>query len=335
MVERRDFEKLGKISDVIPVALDTATQTSWTVNTRLKRATAITRQLRCRHELLLEERPEANDGPARMKIDGIPVEPLGDDVLRAEPTEVLDILHHRLHSYAAVDKRMDDKGWSKLRSIYGYDGESWTQRSHSLGPPRRDLRVAICLAADAAFAPFAFGVLEAIALRQATLRIDVHSISTAIWAWANDYPALARSLWVSRLAQSGEAIDFPAFTSLYGRVLRDHQETGFDEPGRTEEIAAVANTLGQRATASLESAGGVGRTSARITIPVIEALARTHPQWIPDEPEEDAEEVFARGASQLLIETLTGRRDAESTVAALEALGQAVGTAKRKGRRDA
>ena len=122
----------------------------------------------------------------------------------------------------------------------------------------------------------------------------------------------------------------PSRASLYRRVLRDHQETGFDEPERADEIVAVADTLGRLATAGLENAGVAGRTASRINIAVIEELSRQHPEWIPDENEEDAEEAFARGASQLLRETLVGRRSFEKTVAATDALARAVLAASRQ-----
>lgn len=98
----------------------------------------------------------------------------------------------------------------------------------------------------------------------------------------------------------------------------------FEQPGQLEELTRAAIELARVATADLARASVPGRSSGAICTPAIIWVAREHPEWLPDGPDEEAEEQFARGASRLLLERLTEQRDGEETVAALEALARAV-----------
>jgi hypothetical protein len=334
-VDSKAFSTLG---DVVPEALGQAEQSARTVTARLKAANAIARQLRCRHELLAEERVGL-DGPHSafmMKIDGEITRSLGDEVLEAEQDDVLRLLADRLREHRPLSKRIQES-WQQLRSIYGYDSPEWTERPNDRRLARRVVaRIAVCLATDATFAPYARGLLNASVSRQASLRVDLRSAARTIWAWASDYPALARCLAVARTGIDHETVTaFPALSALFHRVLSDHLPTGAAVPNRGTEIREVADTAGALATRDVALVAIPGRTSSNISSPLIHFVAVAHPDWMTDDQEEDAEEVFARGAAPLVFEGLIQQRRSAEIVEALDALSRAMQSVEDPGRNDA
>jgi hypothetical protein len=264
-----------------------------------------------------------------MEIERGEAKPLGDRVLAAERDEVLELLVGALRRFAALDKRITES-WAELRTIYGYDAPEWSARPTSSKPPHRvTLRVGICLAADATFAPYSRGLLDAITVQQASLRIDIRSAATAIWAWAStDYPALSRSLVIARTNVDGSSMGFPAFATLYQRVLNNHLGTGIDDPAQIDEIRAMARALDRLTTIALEDAARPGRTPTALNASLVKRIAEERPSWISDAAEEDSEEVFAAGAAPLMLEVLLRRREPAGVARSLDALQRAMESAK-------
>jgi hypothetical protein len=320
-VNCEDFEILG---DVIPPALraDTRGERS-TVTARLGWAKAIALQLRRRDQLLPTERHEGRGQGLGywMELDDAKIEPLGDLVLEAERDEVLTLLARRLYDVSGLKKRVTES-WPDLRVTYGYDASEWTKRPAPSRPPHRvALRIGICLAADATFAPFARGLVDAISRQQASLRIDLRSAAAAMWAWAScDYPALARCLVIARTGIDGKPIGFPAFEELFRRVLGNHLGTGIDDPDQVTDIAIVAKGLDRLTTSLLYSAPQPGHAATGLNASIVEFVAEKQPGWIRDAVEEDPEEIFAAGAAPLVLDVLLGRLQPTDVAEKLDAL---------------
>jgi hypothetical protein len=335
-VDRKSFNRL--CDGAVPPAFNLDVP-GLTVNARLGVGASIASQLRCRHELLTAERNGDGDPLAKgkIRIGRRLVSPLGDEVLGAEPDQVLHLLaDHRVVELQNVEKRMSDKGWKEaegrpgLRSLYGYTA-GWEGLVPAGSPPLRvaSLRIGLCLAADATFAPYAAGLMRAMAARPAALRADVLSVALAIWSWAMDHAALAYALSVARTDLEGAIHGFPSFSRLVRRVLSEHLETSTN-PEIADALDAASGALAEVATAGIGEIRISGASyEGSVGKPMLAVLAETHPDWLPEEIDEDAEEVFARGAAPLVLEGLIGLRDAEDVAADLESLALAMRDSKR------
>jgi hypothetical protein len=330
----RRFQELG--DSAVPEALRANSQPEATrVTARLRTAGGIVSQLRCSDELLAHERVGdargRGAGKASVQTEGrsaIYLSVLGDDVLAADAEEVLAVLDAREGLYGAtvVEKRLNEDHDKQLKRVYGYDDDAtWrgtTHKERKARPFRLHVRVALCLASDYSFAPFARGLHLGAQSVAATLRLDVRTASRVIWAWATDHRALARALGVARTTAGGDVVAFPAFVVAYEHVLRAHLDRDVGAIESDATIASAAQELGRQATAGVIEGWIPGGTGDQvITAPATRYLTVAYPTWMPDEILEDAEEAFARGASQLVRETVIGERSPEQTVRALDALG--------------
>ncbi|HWB22749.1 MAG TPA: hypothetical protein VG652_07655 [Gaiellaceae bacterium] len=283
------------------------------MNAKLRSAIAIAMQLRCQHEFSLSEREGV--GVARRP-------PIGDRVLEAESTDLLTLVS-QLPECDALERRID-QNWVSLRSMYGYDAPIWSDRvAGKRYAPRVVARIGICLAADATFAPYARGLLDAIRARQSTLRIDFLSAARTVWAWGSaDHRALARCLNAARTSPDGsDSVGFPAFTALYQRIIGDHLESNIDDESRSGVVRDLADRLSVVTVNGLAQAGMPGRTAdGNLFTPIIGLVAAQHPDWLPDDREIDAEEALASGAAPLVFEALAEQKPPTEIAAALDAL---------------
>lgn len=282
---------------------------SGTVTARLKTAAAILAQLRCGHELIGEERELG-----LMKIGKEFVRPLGDEVLAVGPAGALELLNKRLHERAALRRALERQPTKNLRRIYEYDGERWSAHGQLVA-----VRIGICITADATLAPYARGVLDGIAVRPATLRVDLLSVATAVWDWATyRCPALAVALVAVRRETSGPStMGFGTFRDLYQRVLKLHvgRQLSEDDLARGAELLD-AITLEGIAWAHVPGLNANGRIYA----PAVQALREQFPQLQLDDDDHDAVELFEKHAAQLVYEGLTGVRPRTEVELRLDAL---------------
>lgn len=310
------------LGDVVPPVFDERqVSAKKTVSTRLATALDVASQLRCSYQMSPTDERELDPGPT-----------LGDAILRLPANEVLGYLDDHLRKDRLLNKGLYEASHRTLRSAYGYESDEWDTAADPHNPRRVNVRVAVCLAADAALAPIFRGLLDAIASRQAKLRVDIFSAALAIWAWGHDhYPALAYSLHVARTGVDGTSMGFPASTALFRRLLSNHLEAGTEPDELSDDIAAAADAMSKTMTAGLASIGIPGRHAGRaLYVPWLVQLAAAHPSWLPDESEVNAKESFARGAAPLVFDVLVGRQPAEQTARDLHALARSLlGTYER------
>lgn len=320
-----------------------------TITARRVTAEAIISQLRTRDELLGEERAT---GLATLRLEAGRREhapPLGDEVLLTDPARILAVLgderglrvirrvawdaeripgapttrgtsslHERLARLSPDQRRR------LLRCVYGYDRAEWDGGPGSERLARRGdrltARIAVCLAADLAFAPYAAGLMRAIAERPATLAIGLRSTCHLIWAWASEeHRALARALAIARRVTSRPPVDddavmpFEPFTTVFSRVLARYTTDAIN----VARVAGLLSSLALRQLPRVED----GRFADRnLGGPARELIQRECPHWL-GLTDEVAEESFARGAAPILIEVIRGHRRPHEALRPLEALG--------------
>lgn len=329
MVRSSFFQRLG--ADVVPEALRATSGNEHTsVTARLRLASLAASQLRSGEELLERERRGRHAGKAAIRFvergQVVFVEALGDLVRATDVDDVLAVLDpvpdskrgRGLEAAGRLERQLrgEDATRRRLLHAYGYDDARFTGRRL---PLRGHVRLALCLAADATFTPYAAGHREAAILRPATLRTDLDAASRTIWAWARTHRALARALYAARLDAERVAVAFPAFTAAFDRMLRHQLETSIPHPDLDSRIRSVSRELGRIATEGIVRSGEIGRSGdGNITQQVLRHLVANEPSWIPDEVASDAEEEFAKGAAQLLSEALAGLRPLDETASILE-----------------
>jgi hypothetical protein len=312
-VLRTHFSLLG---DVVPPVFDEhQVAAKKTVSTRLATALHVAEQLRCSYQISPGEKREFGSGPT-----------LGDVVLELPPNEVLGYLDDHLHKDRLLSKGLYETSQRSLRGAYGYEADEWATTTDPHNPRRINVRVAVCLAADAALAPIFRGLVDGIASRQARLRVDLFSAAFAIWAWGRDhYPALAYTLHAARTDFKGLPMGFPTCTALFRRLLGDHLDAGTEPDERADEIAAAADAMSNTTMAALANISTPGRGAGRaLYVPWLVQLSAAHPAWLPDESEVDARESFARGAAPLIFDVLVGREPAAETARDLQALARSL-----------
>jgi hypothetical protein len=309
---RTQFSALG---DVVPPVFDEhQVSAKKTVSTRLASALHVTAQLRCSYQMSPREKREV--GPGRT---------LGDVILGLPPNEVLGYLDDHVVKNRLLKKGLYEASQRTLRSTYGYDSDEWGSADPH-NPRRVNVRVAVCLAADAALAPIFRGLLDGVASQQASLQVDLLSAAFAMWTWGHDhYPALAYSLHVARTREDGSSIGFPSAAALFRRLLGRHLNAGTEPDERADEIAAAAEAMSKTMTAALANIAIPGPHAHRdLYVPWLVQLSAAHPLWIPEESEINARESFARGAAPLVFDVLVGRQPAGETARDLRALAQSL-----------
>jgi hypothetical protein len=336
VVRSAEFQALGP--DVVPPMFVAHRARQHTrVTARLRIATLVADQLRGAADLLEIERRGPHPGKVRIDMGKLHfLEPLGDVVLDTPPQELLarlDPLRPNdvvLEGAAKLDRHLrgEDEMRQALLSAYGYDDLRFT---HGGVPLRAHVRLAICLAADATFTPYACGIKAACEFRQATLRVDLRSVSRAIWAWATASRGLSRALFAARLDGHGVIAGFPAFESAYRRALHYQLDTGLEDEEQDRRITGASSTLADLATEGLVYAGEPGRTGdGNISHQISSYLVAEHPEWVPDELAADPEEAFAVGAADLVSEALAGLRSAEETADMLDTIAAELRQAQRQ-----
>lgn len=326
VIRSADLQALGREIVPPPLRADRASEHT-RVTSRLRIATAVASQLRCREELLLAERRGARAGWARIDTGRVVhVEPLGDAILALEPRVIVAVLDPKrnaadslpLEGARRLEKQM--RGEPEMRTeLLTYYGFADRQPLGAIKPLRPHVRLALHVAADATFAPYACGIHNASRFRQATLRIDVLSVSRAIWIWATAHRGLARSLHASRLSENGSVIAFPSFVDAYERALRYQLEIGVPTEDLGTKIEAAAAELGSIATDAIVYSSDPGRTGdGNVALHALRYLVDSHPDWLPDELETSAEDRFAIGAADLVTQALSGVRSPAETADMLD-----------------
>jgi hypothetical protein len=192
---------------------------------------------------------------------GGPPTELGRDLLR-DPDRTLTLLQDATHELRELLKRSVGRPGRRgdvLRAVYRIPR----------GVRLPDLRLLICLTADAHFSQFADGFWSVTMRARTDVRIDLRSACNAVWTWANsEFCPLAVALRSALMSGAEEPQPFPPFTDLYARVLSMHATL----PGDVEERARY---LSQFAVSSFRGLGPGREAERYLFAPTMEAL-RAH-----------------------------------------------------------
>lgn len=282
------------------------------VTARLKLAWEIARALRVSEERLLWERERGVICCGDILLD-LEI----DRVLNGVDQVLKDVgLRRRVEERAPIaDPPVGAVSGASLRALYGYGGSDWIQTDSRFVLAR----IAACIAADATWAPYARGVLDAISEEQATLRVDLRSVGQAVWAWAADSRALARALYAAR-SDREEIMPFPAFEAAFAEVIRSHYPGSLTDSDGDTLVAEIAAELSQVCVRASAQAAVPGTTSDRhVAGPLAAVVRRRAPEWMPELDAEDADDSLARGLAEAQAGVLDGTRDPMQTARALEA----------------
>lgn len=289
-----------------------------TVTSRLGNAFAVSQQLRSTGELTAAERLHG----VEVRLDKGRFErvaPLGDAILAAEPTRVLEIVD-RIHVRQRVANAAPaDLSWMRpqmranaLRVVYDFDEPPWLG---SRGKPLRVVaRVAVCLAADVCFGFYAFGLWKEVSSWPLDLRVDLRSACDLVWSWITvEQPALARALLAARIDLEGQVHPFAGFSRLFEKILELHVND-------RDDCARIADDLSVRSLENILQAEAGRENDSHLTGPLMVWLKNERPGWLG--AEQTADEIFVAGSAPIVAEVVRGDRAPENAIRLLDQLAR-------------
>lgn len=178
-----------------------------------------------------------------------------------------------------------------------------------------DVRLLVCLAADARFNAYASGFWEVTAPGRTDPRIDMRSVCNAVWTWANGEVRPLAVVLRHALTHPhvGEVQPFPPFTKLFARVLSMH-------PSLPGDVESRATFLSSFCVARFQALGPARSAERYLLAPVMQALRAHKSRDIRlefEEPPESARQRLPQAVMPLFV-NLRSDSDDTDPVAMLE-----------------